>query len=207
MAFEKKSRHRRSGARYVVYVACLSALLTVSKLALSFVPNVELVTALIVCYGSALGLAYAFPASVCFCLVEMAIYGVGSWNILYFVYWPLLAAISSLTLKGNRLWLALIIGAVGSVLFGVLSACADTIVVAANLAGNMLGKYFTAYYIRGLYFDIVHTASSILTIALLYLPVVAALKRALPRACFIHISRARGLTDMSYVYVREEQAL
>lgn len=164
--------------RRIVRIAVLSAALTVFKLALSFIPNVELVTVLLVAYGSALGMAYALPASLVFCAVEVAIYGVGSWVLLYFIYWPLLAAVASVALKGRRVALAVIISVAGSALFGVLSACADTVFVAASLAPSRLGAYFVAYYIRGLYFDVAHMASSLVTVAILYVPLVGVLKRA-----------------------------
>ena len=88
---------------YIVRVAFAAALLTVGKLALSFVPNVEVVTLFVVVYGSALGPAYVLPATLIFCAVEMALYGIGTWNVLYFVYWPLLGLCSCL-LRGRRLW-------------------------------------------------------------------------------------------------------
>jgi len=173
----KKSRYRRS-ALYLASVAMLSAMLTALKLALAGIPNVEVVTLLIIVYGSALGISYALPATLIFCAVETALYGFGSWVLLYFIYFPLLALISSLLLKGKRLPLAIILGAVGSVLFGVLSACCDTLFCISSLSTAMLGKYWVAYYIRGIYFDLVHVISSVITIGILYLPLVAALKRA-----------------------------
>ncbi|MDE6059872.1 MAG: hypothetical protein K2G31_00135, partial [Clostridia bacterium] len=90
-----KSRHIKT-ALYVARVAAMAAMLTAFKFALSFVPNIEVVTLLILVYGSAMGIAYALPATLIFCSIEVAIYGAGSWVLLYFIYWPLLALLAGL---------------------------------------------------------------------------------------------------------------
>ena len=143
----------RLAAEYVVKVAVMAALLTALKFALSFIPNVEVVTLLITVYAAVFGAAYVFPAVLVFCAVEVAIYGVGSWVILYFVYWPLLAALSCLILSRKR------------------SA------VAVGFPGLDLGAYWVAYYVRGLTFDLVHIASNLAVVGALFKPLVAAGER------------------------------
>lgn len=175
----QKNRHTNT-ALYIARVAAMAAMLTAFKFALSFVPNVEVVTLLILAYGSAMGLAYALPASLIFCALEVAIYGFGSWTLLYFVYWPLLALLAGLTLRGRRVWLAVIIAAFGGVLFGVLSACCDTLFCLSGLSPVHIGKYWVAYYLRGLYFDLSHIISGAVTVVVLYVPLVAVLKRISP---------------------------
>lgn len=176
-AYNKKARLTTV---YVVRVAFMAAMLTAFKFALSFVPNVEIVTLMICVYGSAMGLGYALPATLVFCAVEVAIYGAGSWVLLYFVYWPLLAVVTSFMLRGKRVLLAVIIGIVGSALFGALSASCDTLFCVASLAPNRLGDYWIAYYIRGLYFDIIHIISNAVILAMLYAPLVAITRRVAP---------------------------
>lgn len=185
MSYVKNKANRKAGRNatlYIVRVAFMAAMLTAFKFALSFVPNVEPVTIMILVYGSALGLAYALPATLIFCTVEIAIYGVGSWVLLYYVYWTLLALLSSLLLRGRRAVLAIILGVFGSILFGVLSACCDTLFCVVSLAPSRLGDYWIAYYIRGLYFDIVHVISNAVIISVLYVPLVAVLKKVAPVA-------------------------
>lgn len=178
--YKANNKKARLATVYFVRVAFMAAMLTAFKFALSFVPNVEIVTLMICVYGSAMGLGYALPATLVFCAVEAAIYGAGSWVLLYFVYWPLLAVVASLTLRGKRVWLAVIIGIVGSAIFGVLSASCDTLFCVASLAPNRLGDYWIAYYIRGLYFDIVHIISNAVILAMLYAPLVAITRKAAP---------------------------
>lgn len=163
-------------------VAVMSALLTALKFALSFIPNVEVVTLLIMVYAAVFGAAYTLPAVVVFCAVEIAIYGAGSWVILYFIYWPMLAAVSCLLFARRRnIFLAVAVAVVMSALFGVLSACCDTLYVAVGLYEGDLAHYWLAYYVRGLYFDLVHVVSNFIVIAVLFKPLCAAGDRLMRR--------------------------
>lgn len=189
---------------YVVRVAFMSALLTALKFALSFVPNVEVVTLLILVYGACFGILYALPATLIFCAVEVAIYGVGSWVLLYFVYWPLIAVIAGVSLKGGRTWLAIVIAVVGSEFFGVLSACCDTLFCVANLSSDALGDYWVAYYLRGVVFDIVHMVSNFVVVTVLYKPLVVVCRKISPKS-FYSLSISRRMMNMTDVYVRESE--
>lgn len=177
-----RGKRSRLAAEYVVKVAVMSALLTALKFALSFIPNVEVVTLLIMVYAAVFGAAYTLPAVVVFCAVEIAIYGVGSWVILYFIYWPMLAAVSCLLFaKRRNIFLAVAVAVVMSALFGVLSACCDTLYVAVGLYEGDLAHYWLAYYVRGLYFDLVHVVSNFIVIAVLFKPLCAAGDRLMRR--------------------------
>lgn len=176
----------RLAAEYVVKVAVMSAMLTALKFALSFIPNVEVVTLLIMVYAAVFGAVYTLPAVCVFCAVEVAIYGFGSWVLLYFVYWPALALLCcALFRRRHSLLVAVVAAAVMSALFGVLSACTDTLFVAVGFPGPELGAYWVAYYVRGLYFDLVHVVSNFCVVGLLFLPLCAAgdrIKKGMRRA-------------------------
>lgn len=170
-----KKRKGRLAAEYVVKVAVMSALLTALKFALSFVPNVEVVTVLVMVYAAVFGAVYVLPAAIVFCAVEVAIYGAGSWVILYFLYWPLLAAVSCVAFSGKRnVIAAATLAAVMSAFFGVLSACCDTLYVAVGFPDLDLGAYWVAYYIRGLWFDLVHIVSNVVVVSALFIPLCKA---------------------------------
>lgn len=151
-------------ASYVTEVAVMAGMLTALKFALSFVPNLEVVTLLIAVFSAVWGVKYSAPATIVFCLVEMAIYGIGGWVILYFIYWPLLAVVFHFALRKLRGWKALVVATaiaiVFSVFFGVLSASAETLIVIGNVSPDRLGTFFVSYYIKGLWFDLVHTVSA-----------------------------------------------
>ena len=160
-------------ASYVTEVAVMAGMLTALKFALSFVPNVEVVTLLVAVFSGVWGVKYSAPGTIVFCLVEMAIYGIGGWVILYFIYWPLLAVVFHYALRKLRGWKALAVATaiaiVFSVFFGVLSASAETLIVIGNVSPDRLGTFFVSYYIKGLWFDLVHTVSAGASITL-FLP-------------------------------------
>ncbi len=163
-------------ASYVTQVAVMAGMLSALKFALSFLPNVEVITLLIAVFSSVWGLWYSLPATLIFCLVEMAIYGIGNWLLLYFVYWPLIAVIFHFALRKKSalktLVIATILGVVFSMVFGVLSACTETLLVIGNVATDKLSAYFVSFYIKGLWFDLVHTLSVGVSMVALYLPLV-----------------------------------
>ncbi|MCQ2409067.1 MAG: hypothetical protein MJ068_00825 [Clostridia bacterium] len=189
---------------YIARVALMAALLTTLKLAFSFIPNVEVVTLLILVFSSSFGLIYSLPATLIFCLTEMLFYGFNSWVILYFVYWPLLAVISAVLLKRKNVAVAVIISAFLSFVFGVLSACADTLFCVMKLSGPDLAKYFAAYYLRGLYFDVIHIVSSSVIVLVLFRPLTAVCRKVMPKPYNSVVTSERRLINSDYEYIREK---
>ena len=70
--------------------------------------------------------------------------------------------------------LAAALAAVMSAFFGVLSACCDTLYVAVGFPDLDLGAYWVAYYIRGLWFDLVHIVSNVVVVSALFIPLCKA---------------------------------
>jgi hypothetical protein len=105
----------------------LAATITSGKLALSFIPNVEIVTILIVLYSTVFGKKIAIPAVVIFCFVEIFLYGFSYWVITYFIYWDALAFFAALLSKKtkNAAFFTLY-AVVMTVFFGILSSIVDT---------------------------------------------------------------------------------
>ena len=192
---------------FVARVALIAALLTVGKMAFAAVPNVEVVTVLIIVYGASLGLPYSLTATLIFCTVEMAIWPPHTWVLLYYIYWPLLAIISSLTLRKTNLVkttiFATIIAVVGSCFFGVLSSCVDTLFCVGNLTPEDLRDYWVAYYLRGVYFDVVHMISNGIIVAVLFAPLTLLVRTLAPDACVVGAFKIRKYSKLSGEYVRE----
>jgi len=193
----------KKGTFYIVRIAVFAALLTVCKFAISFIPNVEVVTLIIMAIGASFGLIYALPSTLVFCAMEVALYGVSSWVILYFVYWPLLAIVSSVFLRNKNIVFAFIISVIGSILFGVLSACADTILCVSNLTNDQLALYWIAYYLRGLYFDLIHTISNAIIILVLFKPLVEVCKKLLPTEFIYSSFKIKKILTYDGEYFRE----
>lgn len=192
---------------FVARVALIAALLTVGKMAFAAVPNVEVVTVLIIVYGATLGLPYALTATFVFCTVEMAIWPPHTWVLLYYIYWPMLAVVSSLVLRKSNLLrtavFAVIIAVVGSFLFGLLSACIDTLFCVGNLTPADLRAYWIAYYLRGVYFDVVHMISNGIIVGVLFVPLVLIVRGIAPDACAIVSGKFKRLSKIGGEYKKE----
>ncbi len=142
---------RKSAARYVALVGIMAASIECGKLALAFLPNVEVVTLLCALYGYVFGLPGVLAAAV-FVSVEPLIWGVNTWIITYIIYWPLVATVFMLLGKAgvkNRF----LLGGIACVLtlfFGVLSSLVDIGLFTGNY-DNFFYR-FSIYYARGVGF-------------------------------------------------------
>ena len=144
-------RRRTSPARTIALVGLMAATVECGKLALVFLPNVEIVTILIALYGYVFGVS-GIMAAVVFVCIEPLIYGFGTWVIAYFIHWPAVALafmiLSKLRIK-NR-WILTAVAVVITAWFGVLSSLIDV-----GLFSGTYEKFwyrFGIYYARGIAF-------------------------------------------------------
>ena len=72
-------KHRPMGARELVLLALLGALLLVTKLALAWLPNIEPVSLLVLVYTAVLGWKALAPVYV-YVMMEILIWGLGFWT-------------------------------------------------------------------------------------------------------------------------------
>lgn len=153
----------------IAVIALIAALLSIVKLALSFIPNVECVTLIIAVFTSVFGIGITLPAVLIFVANEILIYGIGTWVISYFVYWPLLTLGFGICKKfGGKDIAYMITAIIFTIFFGVLTSLIDT--------GLFTGFYenffnrFTVIYIRGIVFYIVHIISNSFVFIFLFSP-------------------------------------
>ena len=166
MRFGSKEKYA-SSARFIALVGISAATIECGKLVLSFLPNVEVVTLLTALYGYVFGWLGVCAAAVFVC-IEPLIYGMNTWVITYFIYWPLVAFIFMMLRRARvRNRFVLTAAAVGlTVFFGILSSVIDTAI--------MLGVneyYFTnllLYYARGMVFYIVQIACNAVLFPILF---------------------------------------
>ena len=67
----------------------LGALTFGAKFVMSMLPNIEPVSLLVMVYAVVLGPKALYPIYV-YVLLEILVYGLGDWNIMYLYTWPLL---------------------------------------------------------------------------------------------------------------------
>lgn len=166
-------------ARSIALVGIMAATLECGKLALSFLPNIEVITILCALYGYVFGI-YGIIATAVFVCIEPLIYGFGSWIITYFIYWHLVAFVFMLLRKKgvkSRLWLT-VIAVVLTVGFGVISSIIDAafyLGINKNYLSNLV-----LYYVRGIVFYIVQIACNAVLFPTLFLFLADKLEKIKP---------------------------
>ena len=158
-------------ARPVVLGALLGALLLAAQIVLAPLPNIELVTLLVLEYTLVLGARRAaWPVAV-FIGLEGLLYGFGLWWLNWLYIWPLwmLAARLWRRCDSAALW-AVAAGAFG-LGFGALCA------IPYFFIGGPAAAF--SYWVAGIPFDIPHGLGNALSVLLLYRP----LRRVLTQVC------------------------
>ncbi len=148
-------------AKDISLMAVLGAVLFISQVALSFLPNVELVSLFIIIFTRCFRKKIIGILSV-FLLLEILMYGINTWVIMYLYVWPILALISYIfkDIKSVAFW-ALISGFFG-LIFGAL--CSIVYFFIGGIGGGI------AYFIAGIPFDILHCISNVCVVFLLLKP-------------------------------------
>ena len=85
-------QHTKFGIKEIAATAMAAAILVLAKFVIAALPNIEVVTLLIVCFASVFRLRNVLFAVLAFCVCDILIYGfMLDVTILYFVHYPLLA--------------------------------------------------------------------------------------------------------------------
>ena len=155
--------------RKITRIALLSAILYVSKLALDFLPNIELVSLLTILYTLVFG-KEAFLIVTVFNLFQIIQWGIGSWTISYLYVWPLLCLLTLLLKKLIKeefiVWS--IVSGIFGLIFGSLFALVYIPVDPA---------YALSYWITGLPWDVWHAVWNFVLMLVLGKPLYKVLKR------------------------------
>ena len=164
-------------AKSIATIALMSATLSAGKLAMSVLPNIEPVTLLIALYATVFGFAYVLPATAVFVLLDVFIYGVNTWVLSYFIYWPLVAFVFALVNhKPKGRWINCLVAVLLTLFFGVLTSLVDV--------GLFMGAFdnfwyrFGIMYARGILFFALHVTSNFALFLLCYTPLCKALTKA-----------------------------
>ncbi|MBB6715853.1 hypothetical protein [Clostridium gasigenes] len=150
----------RNNLKTIILMGVLGAILVVSQIALNFIPNVELVSLLLIIFTliyekKALYIVFVFVISM------GLMYGFGLWWIGYLIIWPALVMITyTFKNKFNKNFLGLAIFSAGfGLIFGALYAIPYIFTSGMNVA--------IAYWIRGIPFDLIHMVGNYFAMILL----------------------------------------
>ncbi len=157
----------------IVLLGMLGAIAYVGQVALSFLPNIEVVSVLFLVYTKVFRKKALFPIYV-FVLLEGVFWGFGSWWIMYLYVWTVLWGITMLFSKNDLpLFWAVINGAFG-LSFGAMCSVTQGVLYG-------IGSGF-AYFISGIPYDILHCVGNFFTALFLYKPLTFLLTKA-KKAC------------------------
>ncbi len=152
-----RSKKKYSVTKQIALVGIAAATVECGKLALSFLPNIEVVTILLAVYGYVFGYLGVLAALVFVC-IEPMIWGFSSWVVTYFIYWPALALVFCLLGRaklGSR-WIATGVAVAMTLIFGVISSFIDVLFL-TGMSPHLFSN-FLLYYARGIVFYAVQTA-------------------------------------------------
>ena len=150
----------------MVHAAIMAAMLLVVQVVLAGLPNVELVSFLVIVF-TLYSPGQTRAAIAAFVLLEGVIYGFHTWWLSYLYIWYLLHFAVLLTRRhGSAVFYALLAGLFG-LAFGSLTALPTLFMLGPTAA--------LAYIISGLYFDLIHCAGNFVLTLVLYKPALRAL--------------------------------
>ena len=155
-------------ARQIAAMGVMAAVLTVAKLALSFLPNIEPVSLLLILCALTIGYRSLYVVSA-FILIEGLLYGFGIWWIFYLYVWPLLVILTIRFRKQDSVLFWAIFSGIYGLLFGLLYA------ISFLFSG---GPYMVfVKWISGIPFDIIHGISNFIICLVLMKPLRRVMKR------------------------------
>lgn len=153
----------------ITRIALLGALLYSAQVALSAIPNIEVVTLLIVVFTKNLG-KEGMLACFVYVFLTAITWGFGLWWCTYLVIWPLFSLIVYKFRKINNWIIWAIINAVFGLCFGAIFALPYIFVSPA---------YALNYWISGIPFDVAHCIGNFATALVLGKPLDTAIARIL----------------------------
>lgn len=162
MYIDLRQHHIKMNIKDITLLPILAVSITIAKISLSFIPNVEFVSLLLIVYTIVLGFRKTLIISTLFTTIEILIYGFGIWVIGYYWIWPILIILVTFfkpIIKTEYGW-AFLSGSFGMI-FGFLFAIHQKMFTEVNLI---------AHWVAGLPLDIVHMASNFILTLLLFKP-------------------------------------
>jgi len=154
--------------RDLALFSVLGALTFAAKYVMSFLPNIEPVSLMVMLFAVVFGWKGLYPIYL-YVAIEVLFYGLGLWNINYLYIWAVLA-VAAWLLRGMRhpLGWAMLSGVFG-LLFGALCGIVDIFI------GGI--PYAVTKWISGIPFDIMHCAGNFVIALLLFRPMRELMER------------------------------
>ena len=147
--------------REMVLFAILGSMTFAAKYVMSFLPNIEPVSLMVMLFAVVFGRKWVYPVYL-YVGLEILFYGISLWNINYLYIWAILAiAASCLRSMDSALSWALLSGIFG-LAFGALCGIVDIFIGGFG--------YAVTKWISGIPFDIAHCIGNFLIALILFKP-------------------------------------
>lgn len=145
----------------IALIGIMSAILVAVQVTLGFLPNIELVSLLIIIYTLVFGKKTLYIIYV-FVALEGIIYGISLWWINYLYIWTVLFTIVILLRKQQSTYFWAIISGFYGLTFGALCSIPNLFISGIGTA--------VSYWISGIPFDIFHAVGNFVVALLLFHP-------------------------------------
>ena len=147
--------------REICLFGILGSLTFAAKYVMSWMPNIEPVSLMVMLFAVTFGIKALFPVYL-YVLLEILFYGLGTWNFCYLYVWAVLTVLA-LVMKKMELPLgwAMLSGIFG-LFFGALCGIVDIFI---GGFGYALSKW-----VSGIPFDLAHCAGNFVIALLLFAP-------------------------------------
>lgn len=140
------------------------------KFIMSFLPNIEPVSLLLIAYTIVFGIKAIYPMII-YVLLEVVIYGCGFWSIAYIYIWPILLFITFMTLQITNKSMNVLLWSLISAIFGLLFGALYIPLYA--ISGGV--TFAITWWVSGVSFDIVHCISNFILCMVLLKPITKTL--------------------------------
>ena len=147
--------------REMVLFAILGALTFAAKYVMSFLPNIEPVSLMVMLFAVVFGWKWVYPVYL-YVVLEILFYGISLWNINYLYIWAVLAVTSIFLRKMQQPVLWAMVSGVFGLMFGALCGIVDIFIGGFG--------YAVSKWVSGIPFDIMHCAGNFVIALLLFGP-------------------------------------
>ncbi len=170
----KKHNNKSFSITDIAQIGLMVAVIEVSKLALSGLPNIELTSFWLIMFTLFFNWKIVAVVPV-FILIEGAIYGIQLWWIMYLYSWPMLVLITWLLRKNTSAMLWAIISGIFGLCFGAL--CSIPYFFIGISTGSLSAGLIAAFtwWIAGIPWDFVHCFGNFIIMLALYHPISKAM--------------------------------
>lgn len=148
----------------IVIIGVYSAMVFALQVVLAAVPNVELVTLMLTLAAVVFPWYTAGIISLTFSGLEVLMYGVGQWIILYVVVWNwlVLVVIAFKKIIRRHWWIVIFIDGFFGLTFGMFDSIIFYLINGLNFPATFL------YWTKGIVFDVIHGIANATIAALLF---------------------------------------